>query len=212
MPDLIPELSFSFWIELGVALSLIVTAFIAGRWKELIKKKKKANIDWSVHTQIHEFLTELRVITHAARAQLIQFHNGEYFLDGVSMQKLSMTHESLSNGVSSEIHNKTNVLLSLYSTLMDKLDLNDVVHYKTQNEKEGYFKNILDLGNVHSYSVLPIFIAGTKCGFLMVEWCSDHRMDYAEKNFSKLRTEIFYARNVIQTKLAQQLKQTNAIK
>lgn len=212
MPDLVPEFSLSFWIELGVAISLILGGFIAGQWKQIINKKKKSNIDWGVHTQIHEFLTELRVITHAARAQLVQFHNGEYFLDGVSMQKLSMTHESLSNGVSSEIHNKTNVLLSLYSTLIDKLELNEAVHYKTQNEKEGYFKNILDLGNVHSYTVLPVHIAGTRCGFIMVEWCSDQRMDYAEKNFSKIKSEIVYARNVIQTKLAQQLKQTNAIK
>lgn len=59
------------------------------------KKKKECKQYWNIHSEIHEILTELRIRTDAARAQIIQFHNGEYFMDGVSMKKMSLTHESL---------------------------------------------------------------------------------------------------------------------
>jgi hypothetical protein len=55
-----------------------------------------------IHSEIHEMLTELRVLTDSARAQIIQFHNGEYFMDGVSMRKFSVTHESLEKGIDSD--------------------------------------------------------------------------------------------------------------
>jgi hypothetical protein len=63
-------------------------------------------------------LTELRVKVDCARAQIVQFHNGEYFMDGISMKKLSLTHESLSKGVSEEAGKTTNILISLFTPLM----------------------------------------------------------------------------------------------
>jgi len=202
--DLIKEFSFSFWIEIGLSLSALVAAFLLGTWRQIIKVGKKNNIDWSIHTQIHEFLTELRVSTKAARAQIVQFHNGEYFLDGVSMQKLSTTHESLANGVSTD--SRSNILITLYSALMEKLDINSPLLHNVDTEKPSLFKNTLELANVHSYMVLPLYHNGMKSGFVFLQWCSDDKNEFVLKNESKIRQEMIHYRNIIQTKLCTQLK------
>ena len=108
------------WYEIGG----IITAVIAGvgtalyylinkgklgmilKERKAIKKQKvnlPDNCFWKVHSGLHETLTELRVKTDCARAQIVQFHNTGEFLDGISMKKLSLTHESLDKGVSSEM-------------------------------------------------------------------------------------------------------------
>jgi len=202
--DLINDLNFSFWIELGLSISAIVFAFLLGSWRQILKIRKKSNIDWNVHSQIHEFLTETRVKTKAARAQIVQFHNGEYFVDGVSMQKLSTTHESLANGVSSDM--KTNTLITLYSPLLDKLSLNTAKLYSVEEEKQSYFRNALELANVHSYMALPIHHNGLKSGFIFLQWCSDTKSDYVEKHLNNITVDLIYARNIIEAKLSQQIK------
>lgn len=202
--DFIKEFSFPFWVEMGLSLAALFVAFLLGNLKEIIRIRKKGNIDWNIHTQIHEFLTELRVCTKAARAQIVQFHNGEYFLDGVSMQKLSTTHESLANGVSTD--NRNGILITLYSPLMEKLDINSPLLNNLDSEKASLFKNTLELANVHSYMVLPLYHNGMKSGFIFLQWCSDDKNDYVVKNESKIKHDMIHYRNIIQTKLSAQLK------
>jgi len=204
--DIFPEFSFPFWLEMIYGFIFVMSGFLFAKFKSWKKSKKSANIDWNVHSQIHEFLIELRVLTHAARAQIIQFHNGEYFMDGVSMQKLSVTHESLANGVSSEAGSKTNILISHFAPLMEKLDEDKAKLCITNIEKPSYFKNTLDLYNVHSYMILPLFVNGIRTGFLMIQWCSDKKNDYVSKHQDVIIEDFIHARNIIQTKLAQQLK------
>ena len=89
------------WTELiiGALMALRVGQLWFMRYLKT-KKKKEYNSFWSIHSQVHETLTELRVMSDCARVHLVQFHNGEYFLDGISMKKLSLTHESLNKGTS----------------------------------------------------------------------------------------------------------------
>ena len=95
---------WSIWVA-------IVSAVILGGIKSFKKIKKAWHTDdfIQIHSEIHEFLTELRVVTDAARTQVIQFHNGEYFMDGISMRKfkdrkstrLNSSHEWISRMPSS---------------------------------------------------------------------------------------------------------------
>ena len=85
---------WSIWIAIGSALILGGIKFFKKMKKEFIKDNFI-----QIHTEIHELLTELRVLTDSARTQVIQFHNGEYFIDGISMRKFSLTHESVEKGI-----------------------------------------------------------------------------------------------------------------
>ncbi len=55
------------------------------------------------HTQIHELLTEMRILSRTSRCLIFQFHNGGSFADGSSIKRFSVTHESVSVGVESMI-------------------------------------------------------------------------------------------------------------
>lgn len=206
MSDLVPDITPSFFIEIGIAIFLVVGGFFIAWIKQLLSRKKKTNIDWNIHTQIHDFLTETRVLTHGDRAQIVQFHNGEYFIDGVSMQKLSLTHESVSNGISSEATSKTGILISHFAPLMEKLNNNIPEYCVVANEKTSFFKNTLEASNVYSYMVLPIFYTSIKSGYIMIQWCVDEKEEYIKKNEVKIKNDLVRARDIIQTKLTQQIK------
>jgi hypothetical protein len=207
--DFIPQLTLPVWVEAMVYIGSIASAYIVGKFREKKKRvmndKHNAEIDWEVHSQIHEFLTELRVRTHAGRAQVIQFHNGEYFIDGISMHKMSTTHESLKNGLSSDA--KKLLLVTMFSALMEKLEKNEPHLYKVSNEKPSYFKNTLDLASVDYYMALPLFYSNSaKTGLILLEWCDDTDSEFAVANENQIQLEMMHIRNIIQTKLSQQLK------
>lgn len=206
--DLMPDISFPFWVEAILTLGIAVVAYVSGKMKEkrnrAVKLKQNAEINWEVHSQIHEFLTELRVKTHAARAQIVQFHNGEYFIDGFSMYKLSTTHESLKNGLST--NEKKLLLVTMFSALMEKLERNEPHLYKTPEEKPSYFKNTLDLGSVDYFMTLPLFYGGAKSGFIILEWCGETDSQYAVDNAGVIKLQLLHIRNIVQTRLSQQMK------
>jgi len=189
--DLIKEFNFNHWIELGIAVAVAISASIWKLWPKKIYKED--DMDWKIHTDIHEQLTELRVLSYAARAQLIRFHNGEYFMDGVSMRKLSLTHESLARGISAESDKKTNLLISLFSPLIEKIINNSADMYFTTSEKEGFHKSFLEISNINSFMVLPVKYKNNINGYLMLQWCSPNKTKKALNNIvqiSKLLTDV----------------------
>ena len=205
--DILPDISLPMWIELFIYILTAICAYIVGKLREVRKRKKevlkKGNVDWTIHSQIHEFITELRVKTNASRVQVMQFHNGEYFLDGVSMQKMSTTHESLANGLASNA--KMSVLITMYAALMERLEENAAILHFVDQEKPSYFKNTLELANVNAYIILPLFNNNGKSGLLMVEWCCE-KTDYLSRSVDFVKEEVIHTRVVVQTKLSQQLK------
>lgn len=208
--DLVSGVSLPIWLEIGLGISTLICGFIAGAWRQVAKNKKKnkanKNINWEVHSQIHELLTELRFSTDAARAQLVQFHNGEYFMDGVSMRKLSLTHESLSKGVSAGGDRLHGVLLSLFTPLMSKVIDDTPVLHMTKQEKDSFFKNFFLAENVDSYMVLPIKHTGTVSGYVIVQWCSPAKTKNVQKKIEEITEIMLETRNQIQIQLDDQMR------
>lgn len=148
-----------------------------------------------VHSEIHEVLTELRVLTDAARSQIIQFHNGEYFMDGVSMRKFSLTHESLEKGIDSDANRIKGLLCSMFIPLLNLVLADDSKIHYTVDLKNSYLKQYLESRNVEAFAVLPIRIMNQLTGFLMVQWCSSlkaERIDeiYSSGQMTKIRDQI----------------------
>lgn len=172
--DLVKGVSINFWLEMGMALSLIGFGYIVGKLKKQLKMKY-INISWDKHSKIHELLTEARVNSDAARAQIIQFHNGEYFMDGISMKKMSLTHESLSKGVSQEADKMNNILISLFTPLMEKIIQNKAEVHKTQDDDPGITKNLMQSNNTVAYAALPIRYRNNITGYIILNWCSENK-------------------------------------
>ena len=160
------------------------------------------SIFWNSHTRINETLTELRVKCDCARVQLVQFHNSGEFLDGISMKKLSLTHESLRNGVSSEMNIKKDLLLSMCIdglTLLTK-DTSDL--YITETLDDSWCKQLLQNSNVISFSFLPLRKQNDIIGYVMCQWCSLSKVDDIDEEDMSLDLE--RARQLIEVQLDQE--------
>jgi len=59
--DLIKGVEFSFWFELGLALSLVGIGFWFNRIRKFVRRKVYFEKTWNEIDKIHELLTELRV-------------------------------------------------------------------------------------------------------------------------------------------------------
>lgn len=160
----------SYTVYMAVFAAVLFGSWKA--WKKYSQEFGKNDNFISIHTEIHEMLTELRVLTDAARTQVVQFHNGEYFMDGVSMRKFSVTHESLATGIDSDANRMKGLLCSMFVPLLN-IVLEDTARiYYTVDLKNSYLKQYLESRNVEALSVLPITIQNAKTGFIMVQWCS----------------------------------------
>lgn len=176
----------------------VIFAVILGSIKGT-KKLKNALLNTdnftTIHSEIHELLTELRVLTDSARAQVIQFHNGDYFMDGISMRKFSLTHESVEKGVESDGERVQGYLCSIFLPLILLVNENVSKIHFTVDLKESYVKQYFESRNVEAFCVLPIKINGQITGFTMIQWCSGNKAEnidsvYCSSEMKKVTSNI----------------------
>jgi hypothetical protein len=191
------------YLELGTALGATIAGTLVYffRWKK--KRKEAYNIEyWKTHSDIHESLTELRLQCDAARTQLVQFHNGEYFIDGISMKKLSMTHESLHSGVSAQYTKMREILISMFIEHVQSLLSETVVIRKIGQLKSSIFRQILETDNVEAYMAITIKYKGKITGYIMVQWCN--RVTFETIDIESCKKALEKAKDSIEVSLLQQ--------
>ena len=201
------------WFEIGVAFAALSVGVGFGIYK-LLKGKNLVLLDakqqlkfpkacfWQTHTRIHETLTELRVKTDCARAQLVQFHNSGHFLDGISMKKMSLTHESIEKGVSSEMGIKKDLLLSMCIDGLNLLLEDNPQLYMVSSMEDSWCKSTMENSNVVSFSFLPLRRQGLIIGYIMCQWCSWTKTDLIPED--EMVSEVADARNLIEIQLEQE--------
>ena len=204
------------WYEIGGIVVAVLAGIATGFYylvnkgkigmllkeRKAIKKQKVSlpdNCFWKVHTVLHETLTELRLKTDSARAQIVQFHNTGEFLDGISMKKLSLTHESLDKGVSSEMSVKQNLLLSMCVEGLMLLLEDDSKVYMVDTLEDSWCKQLLENSNVVAFSFLPLKKYGQAIGYVMVQWCSWNKVDNVDE--VEMSEHVENARNLIEVQL-----------
>jgi hypothetical protein len=195
------------WFETASIITASLLGVLAGVVKVFSKKKDnhKENVDFiQVHSQIHESLTELRIQTDAARTQVIQFHNGEYFMDGVSMRKFSLTHESLSRGVSADASRIKGLLCSMFVPLMNFVIKNEAGVISVYDIPHSFCKQFFEENNVEGFVVLPLKVRGQLTAFILTQWCSEAKLETVDHKLVKQYMDD--ARNAIEVQLSQQKK------
>ena len=173
------------WVEIGmVGVALVAGMFLALPLIRHVQNKRLSQGIWKnpptskqfvkTHTKIHEYLTELRVVVSSARTQVLQFHNGGSFLDGTTMKRFSLTHESCRNGVSETKQDRQDILLTMFPEMLDFITNNDATPFAVSNLPDCHFKRHLESNNVILFSLIPLRnVNGINIiGWLSVEWCS----------------------------------------
>ena len=176
------------WLSYGLSLAALVAGFVAYFIGKIIKKKKKTKdiispeLDfpehfWDVHVNLQETLTELRIKLDCARANLIQFHNSGYFFNGISMKKMSLTHESLERSISSEISNHQDLLMSMFLPILEIVRKDSSALYHVSDMEDSYAKQHLESSNIIAFSILPVQQNNNIIGYIMAQWCSWNKVE-----------------------------------
>jgi hypothetical protein len=124
-------------------------------------------------------------------------------MDGVSMKKMSLTHESLRSGISAEVHQKKDVLISAYIDLIRSI-LDSKHRFEVVGTmKESYQKQLFIASNVIAYMAVPLQSKGINVGYVIVHWCSDEKVEKVQENASS--NELKYAKDRIEVQLSHQI-------
>ncbi len=195
------------WIEVGMVLIVVLSGImiaiptVSGFLKS--RKAKKRHLYpcdpqfRRMHSRIHEFLTELRVKTHADRAVVLQFHNGGNFLDGSSIKRFSLTHESCVVGTSESMTSRRDNQASTFVEMLDHLSKNTAVVEATADLPDCHLKRHFESNHTILWAMVPLKDARgvLTSGALLVEWCSWDSADKI-KDDVVLREVTDYARYV----------------
>lgn len=165
-------------------------------FKKFWKSKKKTDNFILIHSEINELLTELRLSSDSMRVSVLQFHNGEYFMDGISMRKFSITHESSHKGYTSQALKFKNTLCSLFVPLLTKVIENQPLIFNIQSmPANSYTKHFFEDEFVSHIACLPLKNKNVNVGFILVQWHKDYAPTLAKEqefmnHFSSIRSSI----------------------
>ena len=171
---------------IGEVVGALLCGIMIGFWG--VWKKKKSNLKRLLlkdkrfvqnHTQLHEVLTELRLMCNCSRSLIFQFHNGGNFSDGSSMKRFSVTHESVASGIQSMILESQDVLLTRYMELVRVLEISPHKIIRVESLPESSFRAGLQINNVMYFSASPLKHSDglVPMGFVCCHWCDANGLD-----------------------------------
>jgi hypothetical protein len=198
------------WVEVGMVIAaIIIGIFMSSQMLKSWYSKRKikrfspeSKVYRSIHTRIHEFLTEVRIKVNADRALLLQFHNGAEFLDGTSIKRFSLTHESCVVGVSETRNSRQDIKISTFIEMLEHISLDKPTINVTSDLPDCHFKRHLETNHTLVYSLIPIKdVRGVLVlGCLLVEWCNWDNVDNIDDD--KVLIEIPQYARYIESQLA----------
>ena len=192
-PKTVESISLSIASLLGLGLGV----------KKFWKSRKKTDNFILIHSEINEYLTELRLTSNSMRASVLQFHNGEYFMDGISMRKFSITHESSHKGYTSQALKFKNTLCSLFIPLLTRVLENKPIIYSVEAmPSNSYAKHFFEDEYISHIACLPLKNKNINVGFILIQWHKDYEPDLAQEE--KLMTHFKSVRDSIEVQLSYQ--------
>jgi hypothetical protein len=165
----------------GEFVGIFIVGASVGVWGAI--RRQRAKLRWNSkrerkfvekHSRIHEMLTELRVTVQASRAIVFQFHNGGSFVDGGSIKRFSVTHESCEAGTTSVVLDSQDVLLTRYTNMIGIMDSTPSAIIAVSSMPVTPFRSALEINKVEYFTISPLRCDDgiTPLGFLCCHWCS----------------------------------------
>jgi hypothetical protein len=212
-----PHNNIDFWVSVGSGLTGVIAGMVAGvsYLKNRFKSwKKQEEIDAAItaaitvddirrYGQVQEILTTLRNQCGADRIQILQFHNGGKFLDGSSMKRMSVTHESCSNGVAYEYMHLQAVLATLLWEKIELVKKDEPQIHLVKNLSESNLRTYCRSKGTEAFAVLPIHKDALVIGFINLDWLDEETAPHKPMEFAAMFEE---QRNYIELQLAKDHK------
>jgi len=124
--------------------------------------------------RLQELLVEIRVKVVADRVSIYLFHNGEHYINGNSILRLSGAYESLAPGISNYKEYSQNILVSTIpeavAFLCDLAVSREVCYQETQELPTCYYRAVLETQGVRAVAKYPLFCNGHIIGFVCADF------------------------------------------
>ena len=143
-------------------------------------------------------------MSDAARCQVMQFHNGGQFLDGSSIKRFSLTHESCRTDVSETRQTRQDVMLTMFGEMLELVTANKSIPILTSSLPDCHWKRHLESNSVVMFALIPLRNANGMniIGGLSLEWCSWVKADAVDEEDVSVMIE--EKRRYIEAELASQ--------
>lgn len=205
--------SIDFWINIGAAIVGLIGGMLASVTylkNRIVFWKKQEEIDAAItvddirrYGQVQEILTTIRNSCDADRVQILQFHNGGKFLDGSSMKRMSVTHESCSYGVAYEYMHMQAVLATLLWEKIEMVKKDEPQIHIVKNLSESTLRTYCRSKGTEAFAVLPIRKDTLVIGFVNLDWLDEETIPSNPIEFATILEE---QRNYIELQLAKECK------
>jgi len=172
--------NFDLWMNVGTAIFAMIAGMFTGAaylrkkmtfWRKEEEKGAAITVDdIRKYGQVQELITTLRNMTGADRTQILQFHNGGKFLDGSSMKRMSVTHESCCQGVAYEYMHMQAVLATLLWEKIELVKKDDSQIHFTKNLTDSTLKTYCRSKGTEAFAILPIRKDNLLIGFINIDW------------------------------------------
>jgi hypothetical protein len=201
--------NFDLWMNVGTAIFAMVAGMFTGAaylrkkitfWRKEEERGAAITVgDIRKYGQVQELITTLRNMTGADRTQILQFHNGGKFLDGSSMKRMSVTHESCRQGVAYEYMHMQAVLATLLWEKIELVKKDDSQIHFTKNLTDSTLKTYCRSKGTEAFSILPIRKDNMLIGFINIDWLDAEEVPNKPLDFANVFEEY---RGYIELKLA----------
>lgn len=115
MKEYIGELNVADVIQMGIFVGVLTLYLVIELKKIRIRRKRSLEENLKIDAEIYKILWHLQGTLKAIRVYVTQFHNGDNFYTGQSIQRQTVSHEvlmqDLGNGVMSLKPTHTDVLI-----------------------------------------------------------------------------------------------------
>lgn len=190
----------------------ILYILTVGTWwlNELRKErrlKKKADPvafenAYQIDGKIYPILYSLLMTLKATRVYVIQFHNGEHFYSGQSIQRYSISHEVVKPGVAPMRRSYINIPITFrMHELIKKLKREGMngVNYEDLDEEQEHVKDFMDLYSVKGLYEYHITDMNQRTiGILSLHFQNPDSLDNIEH--LKVENSISEIRNILTSK------------
>lgn len=186
-------------MNVGTAIFAMVAGMFTGAaylrkkmtfWKKEEEKGAAITVDdIRKYGQVQELITTLRNMTGSDRTQILQFHNGGKFLDGSSMKRMSVTHESCRQGVAYEYMHMQAVLATLLWEKIELVKKDDSQIHFTKNLTDSTLKTYCRSKGTEAFSILPIRKDNMLIGFINIDWLDEEEVPNKPLDFANVFEE-----------------------
>ena len=151
------------WLEIGLVIGAFLSGIVIAWFPKFAKCRKQKKSDSrtkryeTLHTRIHEELSELRSLGDCARTWCASFHNGEEFFDGTPIRKWSITHESTQLGIRQSQEDTQGILASRFPEMIQYLrDDDPEIIITTALPDDNSLKSFMQARNVTGFVLTPM--------------------------------------------------------